>query len=66
MSNSIYRIRNKLLNNFKTKQSDIPNALHKNLRGELFLRYESVVKDQFQIVIFYSDIQTEIFTCSKI
>ena len=66
MSNSVNIVRNKILNDYKPKQLDIPNALHKNLRGEIFLRYDSGVEDQFRIVIFYSDIQAEILNLSTI
>ena len=60
MVNSVNRLRNKKLDNFRPSQADIPAGLHKNTRGEQFLRFDSGVEDPARVVIFFSDLQEEI------
>lgn len=44
---------NKKLDNLGQSQADIPAKLQKNIRGELFLRFDSGFEDFSRFVIFF-------------
>lgn len=56
---AVNRVRNKEIQNFKARHSDLQKVLHKNPRGELFIRYDSPIENTEITAIFYSNLQFE-------
>lgn len=53
LMNTVNRVRNREIDDFKPTQQDIPPSLHKNPRGELFMRYDSGIDNDNRVVFFF-------------